>query len=79
MAASRLLSIVLQTRCAQTRETMLVDRTLPRQKLVDGQRISLACLLNAEKTTANGGDNFGLATDHPSLCVPRGKIGDRER
>ena len=58
---------------------MLVDRALPGKKFVDGKGIALTGLLNAEKTTPNGGNDFGLATDDPSFGIPRGKIGDRER
>lgn len=72
-------AIVLQPRCAETRKAMLVDRTLPRQEFVDGQRISFASLLDAEKTAAYSGNHLSLAADDPSFRIPRGKICDCER
>ncbi len=45
---------------------MLIDRTLPGQKLVHGQLITIAGFLNAEETTAHGRYDFRLAANDPS-------------
>ena len=44
--------IVLDARGAQTRQAMPLDRLLPAQELVDGERIALARLLEAQKPAA---------------------------
>src|ERR1700759_3060232 len=58
-----LLAILLNAGCAKTRQTMLVDGKLPREEFVDRQGVPAAGLLQREKSTAHGGDDFGLAAD----------------
>src|SRR5579862_1904724 len=57
---------------------MLVDRELPGQKFVDRQRIAAACLLEGEQAAANRGNDFRLATDHPSLGSGSGQVRDSQ-
>ena len=77
--APKLLAVILQACGAQPWKAVLVDRTLPGQEFIDGQRVSLAGFLDAEETAAHSRYHFRLAPDDPTLGVPRGKIGDRER
>src|SRR6266581_2445301 len=60
-----LLPILLDTGGPQPGQAMLVDRELPRQKLVHRQRVAAASLLEGEQAAANRGYDFGLAADHP--------------
>jgi hypothetical protein len=73
------LSVMLNACSAQTREAVLVDRELPAEEFLGRQRVALAGLIEAQETTANGGHHFGLAADHPSPCVGRRKIRNRQR
>ena len=72
-------AIVLNACCAQACETMPVDRTLPAEIFLNRQFISSACFFEAEQTTANGGDNFCLATDNPTMGARRRQISNRKR
>src|SRR5690349_14567232 len=74
-----LVPVILEARCAQTLEAVLVDRPLPGQELIDGELVALTRLLEAEQATAHCGDNFRLATDYPALGIARRQVGNRER
>jgi hypothetical protein len=63
----RLLAILLDSSGAQASKAVLVDGKLPGQEFVDGQRIAAAGFLEGKQATANRGNDFGLATDNPSL------------
>src|SRR5262249_60076940 len=63
----RLLAILLDTRGAQTGQTMLVDRVLPRQELFNRERVAGAGFLKREETAANRCDHFGLTPNDPAL------------
>lgn len=63
----QLLAVFLNPGCTQSGKTMLVDRALPAQKLVDCQSISIASLFEAQEAAANSSDNFGFASDHPTF------------
>ena len=58
---------------------MAIDRALPGEELVDRQLISVARLLDREKSAANGENDLGLAADDPTLGVGRWKVGHRQR
>jgi hypothetical protein len=63
----RLLAILLDSRGSQAGKAMLVDGKLPGQEFVDGQRITATGFLEGKQAAANRGNDFGLATDNPSL------------
>src|SRR5689334_8121236 len=73
-----LLTILLNSGGAQAGETMLVDRELPRQEFVDGQGVTAARFFEGQQSAADGGDDFGLAANDPSLGAWRGQIRDGE-
>src|ERR1700758_1513587 len=81
MAASgrRLLAILLDSGGPQSRKTMLVDRELPGQEFVDGQRVAAASFLEGQQAAANRGNDFGLATDTPPLGPGCGQVRNRQR
>jgi hypothetical protein len=66
-AGERLLAILLNARGAQTGQTMLVDRVLPRQELFNRERVTGAGFLKREETAANRCDHFGLTPNDPAL------------
>jgi hypothetical protein len=67
-------SVVLDARGAQAGQTVLIDGELPAQEFLGGEGVSLAGFLQAEQSAPDGGDHFGLATDHPSPRGGRRKI-----
>ena len=72
-------TISLDTRCAQTAKTILVDQLLPGTKFIDGQRVAAARLLERKQTTANRSNNLGFTTRHPTFRSRWWQIGDRQR
>jgi hypothetical protein len=70
----RLLAVLLDTGRPQARETVLVDRELPRKEFVDRQRVAAAGFLEGQQAPANGGNHFGFAADDPPFCPGRGQI-----
>jgi hypothetical protein len=73
----RLLAVLLDPGRAQPRKAVLVDRKLPGQEFVDGQRVTAAGLLKGEQTAANRGNNFGLTANNPPFGPGRGQIRNR--
>ena len=74
-----LLAILLDAGGPQSGKAVLIDGKLPGKEFVDGQRISAARLFEGEQAAANGGDNFGLAANHPPFGPGRGQVRDGER
>jgi hypothetical protein len=72
-----LLAILLDAGGAQAGEAMLVDRELPRQEFVDGQRVAAASFLEGKESTAYRGHDLGLAADHPPFGPGCRQIRDR--
>src|ERR1700677_1354390 len=77
--AERLLAILLDTGRAEPGEPVAVDRILPGEEFLDGQRVSAAGFFEREQAAANRRNDFRLATNHPALGSGRGEIGDRQR
>ena len=75
----RLLAILLNAGGAETCQAVLVDRELPGEEFVDGQRVAAASLLQGEQAAANRSDNFGLTANDPPFGPGRGQIRDRKR
>jgi hypothetical protein len=73
----QLLTILLDPGGSQPRKAVLIDGKLPGQKFIDGQRIAAAGFLKGEQSAANRSDDFGLATDDPSLGSGCGQIRNR--
>src|SRR5438067_10034986 len=78
-AELRLLPVLLNARGTQPGEAVAIDGILPREKFLDGQRVTTARFLERQKSAADRGDDFGLAPDHPALGAGRRQIRDRER
>jgi hypothetical protein len=55
---------------------MPFDKTLPSQEFVERQTIALAGVIEAQKSTAHRGDDFGLSSDHPAFGIRRGEVRD---
>jgi hypothetical protein len=62
-----LLAILLDSGGPKARKAVLIDGKLPGEEFVDRQRVTAASFLKGEKSAANRGNDFGLATDYPSL------------
>src|SRR4051794_16285640 len=69
-------AVFLDARGAQPRQSVLVDRALPAQELVDREGISVARLLKAEQPPPDRGNDLGLAADDPAPGVSGGKVRD---
>ena len=70
----RLLTILLDAGGPQSCQTVLVDRKLPGEELVDRQRIAAAGFLKGQKATAHSGDDLSFAADDPPFGSGRGQI-----
>jgi hypothetical protein len=73
----RLLAILLDSGGSKPRKAVLIDRELPGEEFVDGQRVAAASFLEGKQTAANRGNDFSLATDDPSLGPGCGQIRNR--
>jgi hypothetical protein len=69
-----LLPILLDAGGTQARKAMLIDRKLPGQEFIDGQRVAAAGLLEGEQAAAHGGNDFGLTANNPPFGPGRGQI-----
>ena len=76
--SARLFAILLDAGGSEPRQAVAVDRTLPGEEFLDGQRVAAAGFLQRQKPAADGGDDFGLAPDHPTAGTRRRKIGHGE-
>src|SRR5690242_8109656 len=72
-------AVLLDAGRAQAGEAVAIDRILPGQEFLDGERVAGAGFLEGEETTAHGRDHLGLAADDPAPGVGRRKVRDRER
>src|SRR6202008_1161118 len=79
MIRESLLAVLLDARGAQARKPVLVDRELPGQEFVHGQRVAAAGLLEGEQAAANRSDDFSLAANDPPLGAGRGQVRDGKR
>ncbi|CAH1653956.1 hypothetical protein CHELA40_10869 [Chelatococcus asaccharovorans] len=74
-----LLAIMLDARGPQAGQAMAIDGFLPAEEFLDSQRITLARFIEAEESASHSSDDFGFATDDPSLRIRRREIRDRQR
>src|SRR5436305_1289894 len=75
----RLHPVLLDTGRAQSGKSVLIDRHLPAQELVDRQRVAVAGLVERQEAAADGSDDLCLAADDPALRRGRRQIGDCQR
>ena len=73
------LAVMLDPCGSQTGKAMFVDGGLPVQEFIDTERITLAGFFKAEEAPAHGGNDFGLAADHPPSRIGWRKIRYRKR
>jgi hypothetical protein len=69
-----LLPILLDPGGPQACQTMLVDGKLPGKELVDRQGIAAAGLFEGKQATADRGNDFCLAADHPPFGSGRWQV-----
>src|SRR5581483_6725455 len=72
-------AVVLDPRGAQPRQTIAVDRALPGQELVHGQRVTLARFLQAQQTATDCGHYLRLAPYDPALSILGREVGHGQR
>jgi hypothetical protein len=70
----RLLPILLDSGGAQAGKAVLVDGKLPREELVDRQRVAAAGLLKGEQAAADCGNDFGFTANNPPFGSGRWQI-----
>jgi hypothetical protein len=76
--APGLLPVLLNAGSTQSGESMLVDGHLPAQEFFGSQRVALTGFFKAQQTTADGGNNFGLAADDPAAGAGGRQVGNRQ-
>lgn len=74
-----LLAVLLNARRAQAGKAVLVNRGLPGEEFLDGQRIPRAGLFKRQKAPTHGGDHLRLSADDPALGRCRRQIRNRQR
>ena len=67
------MAVLLDSGGAQPGQTMLVDRELPGEEFVDGQRITAASLFQGEQAAADGRYDFRLRRMTQRLVPGAGK------
>src|SRR2546421_11228304 len=71
-----LLPILLDTRGTQAGKAVAVDRILPGEEFLDGQRVTRTPLFERQKSATNRGHHLRLAADDPSSGAGCRQIGD---
>src|SRR5947209_14466492 len=71
-----LLPVLLDTRGTQAGEAMTVDRILPGEEFLDGQRVTGARLFERQKPATNRGHHLRLAADDPTPGARCRQVGD---
>src|SRR5262245_52687132 len=74
-----LLPVLLDAGGAQAGEAMAVDRVLPGQEFFNREGVAAARFFEREEPAAHGGDDLGLAADHPTLGARSRKVRNGER
>src|SRR3954466_8716130 len=77
--ASALLPVMLDAGRAQAGKPVLIDRMLPAEEFLGGQRITLAGFVEAEESAANRRDHLRLAPNDPAAGAGRRKVCNRQR
>jgi hypothetical protein len=61
---------------SQSGDAVAIDRILPGEEFLDGQRVPAARLFKREQPAANGGNYFGLAAGQPALRTRCREVGN---
>lgn len=72
-------AILLKTRRPQPGQTMAVDRALPAEEFLDGQRIAGTGIFKRKQSASYRCDDFRFAPNHPALGVLARKIRKGQR
>ena len=67
------MAILLDPGGAQAGEAVLIDRELPGEEFVHGQRVAAACLFKREEPAANRGDNLSFTANDPPFGTGAGR------
>jgi hypothetical protein len=71
------LTVLLNAGRAQSGEAMLVDRELPGEEFIDGQRIPAASFFQRKQAAADCGNDFRFPADNPPFSSGRWQIRNR--
>ena len=71
------MAVLLNPGGSQAGKAVLIDRVLPGEELVDGQRVSAAGFLKGKQATADGSNNLSLTANDPPFGSGRGQIRNR--
>src|SRR6186997_268605 len=74
-----LLAVLLNARRTQPGKAVLVDRVLPGQEFLDGERVAGAGLFQRQQSATDRGDHLCLAADDPALGRGRRQVRNGER
>src|SRR5947209_20589142 len=74
--AGGLLPVLLDTRGTQAGKAVTVDRILPGEEFLDGQRVTRARLFERQKPATNRGYHLCLAANDPTSRAGRRQVGD---
>src|SRR5262249_8177625 len=74
-----LLAILLNARRAQTSEAMLINRCLPGQELLDGQRVTRTSFLEGQQSATDRCDHLRFSADDPAFGRRRWQVRNSQR
>src|SRR5258706_7337942 len=69
-------SVIFHLRRPEAGQPMPFDLALPDQEFVDRQTVALAGIVEAQKSAADCGDNFGLSAGVPAVRNRKGEMRD---
>ena len=72
--APELVPVVTRNGGAQSVEAEMLQGTLPSEKFFGGQFVTLTCRIEAEQSTAHGGNDLRFFARHPPPGVGSGQI-----
>ena len=74
-----LLAILLNARRTQPGKAVLIDRVLPGEEFLDGERVAGAGLFQRQQSATDRGDHLCLAADDPALGRGRRQVRNGQR
>src|SRR6187397_2284464 len=78
-AGRALLAVLLNPRRTQPGKAVLVDRVLPGEEFLDGERVAGAGLFQRQQSATDRGDHLCLAADDPALGRGRRQVRNGQR
>jgi hypothetical protein len=72
------LPVLLNARCAQTGEAVLVDRGLARKEFVGCKPITAAGFVKGQQSATHGCNHLGFTSDNPAFRARQRQIGNRQ-